>query len=83
MNARHREQRIREAEDARAAALYNLARAHQALDTIRATAETHAHSHDRAEALRIIAITARGALLDALRPDPGFVPGADHERETP
>ncbi len=83
MNARHREQRIREAEAARDIALHNLARAHTALDTIRATAEAHAHTHDRAKALRIIAITARGALVDAVRPDPGFVPGADHGRDTP
>lgn len=74
MNSRHREQRIRQADEARKLAQYNLLRARQALDQIREIAE----ARPRHDSLSRIALLARSALVDAVLPDPNFTPGEDH-----
>lgn len=77
MNARHREQRARQAEEARALALDNLARARKALDQIAAIAEAPLQ-HD---SLRQISRLAEAALVGTVRADPDYVSGEQHERK--
>ncbi|WP_233869581.1 hypothetical protein [Paraburkholderia adhaesiva] len=79
MNARHREQRVRQAEDARDLALHNLALAREALDLIAIIAG----SPLRHDSLRSIERLAHVALVGSTRTDPAFVPGEQHEGETP
>ena len=79
MNARHREHRVRQAEEARDLALHNLARTRKALDLIAAIAEAPL-VHD---SLSSIARLARAALVNSMRADPAYVSGEQHEQEGP
>ncbi|SMG61312.1 hypothetical protein [Paraburkholderia susongensis] len=79
MNAKHREQRVRQAEEARDVALQNLSRARKALDQIAAIAEAPLQ-HD---SLRSIARLAEAALVGTVRADPDYVSGEQHEQEGP
>lgn len=79
MNAKHREQRVRQAEDARALALHNLTIAREALDQIAAIAEKPLQ-HD---SLRRISRLAEAALVGSVLADPSYLSGEQHEREEP
>lgn len=79
MNARHREQRVRQAEEARDLALQNLARARKALDRIAAIAELPLQ-HD---SLRRISRFAEAALVGTKRADPSYVSGEPYDQEGP
>jgi hypothetical protein len=79
MNAKHREQRVRQAEHARDMANHNLARAREALDLI-ATIAGSPSAHDT---LSSIARLARNAHIGSMPTDPSYVSGEQHEQEVP
>jgi hypothetical protein len=79
MNHKDRDIRIAHADHLRARALHDLTRAREALDLIREIAEAPA----QVDSLPRIALLARGALVGATPADPAFVPGEQHDRETP
>jgi hypothetical protein len=81
VNPKQREARVMHADRIRARALHDLLRAREALDLIRALAETPAR--DPAAALQSIARLARAALSGATPPDPSFFHGEDHKGDTP
>ncbi|MBB5442938.1 MULTISPECIES: hypothetical protein [unclassified Paraburkholderia] len=79
MNAKHREHRVRQAEDAHDLALHHLARAREALDLIASIAEAPlVHG-----SLSSIARLAHAALVGSMPADPAYVSGEQHEQEGP